>query len=72
MTDSLITTLRSFKIFNMAILDLSVTLVMSYLLGQKLSGQGILYTILSIPVSILIHKLFGIETELTRQFDELF
>ena len=72
MTDSLITTLRSFKIFNMAILDLSVTLIVSYLLGQKLSGQGILYTILSIPVSILIHKLFGVETELTRQFDELF
>ena len=71
MTD-VISTLRSFKIFNMAILDLSVTLVVSYLLGQKLSGQGILYTILSIPVSILIHKLFGIETELTRQFDELF
>ena len=72
MTDSLITTLRSFKIFNMAILDLSVTLVVSYILGQKLSGQGILYTILSIPVSILIHKLFGVETELTKQFDELF
>lgn len=71
MTD-VISTLRSFKIFNMAILDLSVTLVVSYLLGQKLSGQGILYTILSIPVSILIHKLFGVETELTRQFDELF
>ena len=72
MTDSLITTLRSFKIFNIAILDLSVTIIVSYILGQKLSGQGILYTILSIPVSILIHKLFGVETELTRQFDELF
>lgn len=68
----LISTLRSFKIFNMAVLDLTVTLVVSYLLGQKLSGQGILYTILSIPVSIFIHKLFGVETELTRQFDELF
>lgn len=72
MTDSLITTLRSFKIFNIAILDLSVTIIVSYILGQKLSGQGILYTILSIPVSILIHKLFGVETELTKQFDELF
>lgn len=72
MKDSIITTLRSFKIFKMAFFDLIVTFIVSYILGQKLSNRGILYTILSIPVSIFIHKLFGVETELTRQHDKLF
>ena len=64
--------LRKYKIFGMAGFDLITTFIVSFLLGKKVSGDGILFTVLSIPVSILIHKLFKVETKLTKQFDELF
>ena len=69
---ALIQILRKYKIFGMAGFDLITTIIVSFLLGQKVSNQGIIFSLLSIPVSILIHKLFNVETKLTKQFDELF
>ena len=68
----LIQTLRKYKLLGFAAFDLITTFIVSFMLGQKISGQGILFTVLSIPVSIFIHKLFNVETKLTKQFDELF
>ena len=68
---ALIQLLRKYKIFGMAGFDLITTFIVSYLLGQKVSGEGILFTVLSIPVSIFIHKIFNVETKLTKEFDKL-
>ena len=67
----IIQALRKYKIFGMAGFDLITTFIVSYLLGQKMNSQGILFTVLSIPVSIFIHKLFNVETKLTKEFDKL-
>ena len=63
--------LRKYKIFGMAGFDLITTFIVSYLLGEKMNSQGILFTVLSIPVSIFIHKIFNVETKLTKEFDKL-
>ena len=63
--------LRKYKIFGMAGFDLITTIIVSYILGQKMNSQGILFTVLSIPVSIFIHKIFNVETKLTKEFDKL-
>ena len=49
---ALIQLLRKYKIFGMAGFDLITTIIVSYILGQKMNSQGILFTVLSIPVSI--------------------
>ena len=66
-----IATLRKYKIFGMAGFDLITTIIVSYILGKKMNSQGILFTVLSIPVSIFIHKIFNVETKLTKEFDKL-
>lgn len=69
--NNLIDTLRSFRILNMAIFDWVFTLIVIYYLDKykifNISLQT--YLILLIPIIIIVHKLFGVNSTLVKFFD---
>ncbi len=69
MTDTLFT-LRSLKIFDMSIFDLSLSMIGFYYIAKFFkSEQPMLWAFGSIPLSIFIHKAFDVQTGLTKKYD---
>ena len=75
MSLSLITELRQPKLdlfgTQVAVLDLSLTLLGAYLLSKKVGINPYLGMASSIPVGYLTHKIFQVDTPLTNKFDSL-
>jgi len=69
----LLTELRSYKIYDMAMFDFSLSIVIFYYISKKFfnlsTNKSLVIAISSIPLSIFIHKLFDVETGLTKKFD---
>ena len=68
---NLINLLRSFRIGPFAIFDFAGTYLLAYLIGPHLKKIGIplsreQFMYLVLPLSVLVHFLFGIETPLTE------
>ena len=61
-----ITTLRSFRINNFAVFDFAASYLSMYILAVVF-GLNVKKALLSvIPMSLLIHTIIGLETELTK------
>lgn len=62
---------HSYRIFNIAIVDTLLTLVAAYLIGRyyKMKPLDIFYVFAVLMIlSVLVHKLFCVETTLTKLF----
>lgn len=60
----LLKTLRTPKIFNIAIFDLSATLLFAYYLAVRFNGNKIYYMVGALLLGIFVHWIFGINTML--------
>lgn len=68
----IISDLRKFKIFKLAAVDLVGSIFFFYVISKSFkSDRPILFGLLSIPASIFIHKAFNVETQLTKEWDNL-
>jgi hypothetical protein len=66
---------HSFKIFGFAVVDTALTLLAAYLIARYFKLKGGLNTAyifaILIVISIFIHKLFCVDTHLTKMVDKL-
>ncbi len=73
MSDNLLTKLRSYKIYDLAMFDFSLSILIFYYISKKFfnltTNKSLVIAFGSIPLSIFIHKLFDIETGLTKKYD---
>lgn len=66
----LLTELRSYKIYDLAMFDFSLSIVIFYYIAKYFKfNQPMLWAFGSIPISIAVHKLFNVQTGLTKKFD---
>lgn len=62
---SIIDSLRSYRIFKIAIFDVVVSLLVFFiLLVHYNSKHPYLYSLFAIPLGIIVHLLFGVNTQL--------
>jgi hypothetical protein len=59
---------HSIRLFNIAVVDVIGTIILTYFLNKYLMKNFILTFLLLIIVSILIHRLFCVKTTLTNIF----
>jgi len=75
MIENLITELRKYKIYGIAVFDTISSLYFFYYIGTsyfKMNGLNLfLFILSSIPFGYVIHKLFNINTPLNKKIDEL-
>lgn len=68
--NDLLTELRSYKIYDMAVFDLSISMFVFYYIAKYFkSDRPMLWAFGSIPLSIFIHKAFDVQTGLTKKYD---
>ena len=69
---NLISTLRSYRIFKIALFDLITAILGTYLLlkymfkGRQESFYISWTIVITLPIGIVVHKLLGIETQLNK------
>jgi hypothetical protein len=66
MNTNLIDKLRTYKVFDIAIFDMGSSILGSSFLGSRLGYDPIFSGLISVPLSIGLHMLVNVETELTR------
>ena len=59
---------HSLRIFNFAVVDTLLTLVLAYIINMYLKTNLLVIFIVLIILSIAIHRLFCVETTLTKMF----
>ena len=68
---TLIETLRTPRIevldMNIAVFDLSLTLIGGYIVGKKLGYNPWVVAVGMIPLGIVVHEMMGVETEISRK-----
>jgi hypothetical protein len=62
------TGVHSVRLFNIAVVDTLLTLVLAYIINSYLKSNLLLIFFLLIILSILIHKAFCVQTTLTKMF----
>ena len=60
--------LHSYRIGNIAIVDVALTLIASYVINMYTQDSTLSIFIVLIIFSVLVHKIFGVETTLTKLF----
>lgn len=60
------TGVHSLRLFNIAIVDTLLTLVLAYIINSKLKSNLLFVFFILIIFSILIHRAFCVETTLTK------
>lgn len=58
--------IRSHKILGMAVFDLAGSMIVSSVIGGRFGANALFSGLISIPISVVSHILFGVDTELTR------
>lgn len=58
---------RDYRIANIAIIDVVVSVVGMEYIGQRMGYQPGLGALLAIPLGIVVHKTLGIKTELNKK-----
>lgn len=66
MNTNLINKLRSYKVFDVALFDMAGSMLGSSFIGSRLGYDPIFSGLVSVPISIGLHMLVNVETELTR------
>jgi hypothetical protein len=59
---------HSIRIFNIAVVDTVLTFLLAYVINRYLKSNLLVVFILLMLASVLIHKLFCVETTLTKLF----
>ena len=62
------TGVHSIRLFNIAVVDTLLTLLLAYVINSYLKSNLLLIFFLLIILSILIHRAFCVETTLTKMF----
>jgi hypothetical protein len=62
------TGVHSIRIFNIAVVDTLLTLLLAYIINSYLKSNLLLIFFLLLVLSILIHRAFCVETTLTKMF----
>ena len=62
------TGVHSVRLFNIAVVDTLLTLVLAYIINSYLQSNLILIFFLLLVLSIVIHKAFCVQTTLTKMF----
>lgn len=62
------TGVHSLRLFNIAIVDTLLTLVLAYIINSYLKSNLLIIFFVLLVLSILIHKAFCVETTLTKMF----
>ena len=62
------TGVHSLRLFNIAIIDTLLTFLLAYIINSELKSNLLLIFFLLILASILIHRIFCVETTLTKMF----
>jgi hypothetical protein len=57
---------HSYRIFNIAIVDLGLTILASYLIAKYYSMDFIYVFIIMMLIGLIMHKLFCVDTTLTK------
>ena len=65
-----INSLRKHKFLGVAIFDMAGSILISSAIGRMVGTNTIFAGLVSIPLSLVVHQMFGIETELTKFFKE--
>ena len=65
-----INSLRKHKFLGVAIFDMAGSILISSAIGRMVGTNTIFAGLVSIPLSLVAHQMFGIETELTKFFKE--
>jgi hypothetical protein len=60
------TGVHSLRLFNIAIIDTLLTFLLAYIINSELKSNLLLIFFLLILASILIHRIFCVETTLTK------
>lgn len=75
MIENLITELRKYKIYGIALFDSISSLYFFYYIGSfYLNMKGLnlfLFILSSIPLGFITHKIFNVNTPLNKKIDEL-
>ena len=66
MNTNLIDKLRTYKMFDVAIFDMGASMLGASFIGSRLGYDPIFSGLISVPLSIGLHMLVNVETELTR------
>jgi len=59
---------HSIRLFNIAVVDTVLTFLLAYVINRYLKSNLLVVFILLMLASVLIHKLFCVETTLTKLF----
>ena len=59
---------HSLRLFNIAIVDTLLTLVLAYIINSYLKSNLLIIFFILLVISIFIHKAFCVETTLTKMF----
>jgi len=59
---------HSLRLFNIAVVDTLLTLLLAYVISSYLKSNLLLIFFLLMAASILIHRAFCVETTLTKMF----
>ena len=62
------TCVHSLRLFNIAIVDTLLTLVLAYIINSYLKSNLLIIFFILLVLSIFIHKAFCVETTLTKMF----
>jgi hypothetical protein len=62
------TGVHSLRLFNIAIVDTLLTLVLAYIINSYLKSNLLIIFFILLVLSIFIHKAFCVETTLTKMF----
>ena len=62
------TGVHSLRLFNIAIVDTLLTLVLAYIINSYLKSNLLIIFFLLLVLSIAIHKAFCVQTTLTKMF----
>jgi hypothetical protein len=64
--------IHSYRIFNIAIVDLGLTIFVAYLLSVNFNWNFILVLLIILVIGIIMHNLFCVETTIGMTIDKLF
>ena len=66
MNTNLIDKLRTYKVFDVAIFDMGASMLGASFIGSRFGYDPIFSGLISVPLSIGLHMLVNVDTELTR------
>ena len=66
MNTNLIDKLRTYKVFDVAVFDMGTSMLTSSFIGSRFGYDPIFSGLISIPLSVGLHILFDVQTELTK------